>query len=216
MKKAMILGASGLVGGHVLDLLLTDSRYEKVSTLSRGKLPYEHAKLEQHIGNLFELETQKALFENIDDLFIAIGTTQAKTPDKKQYESIDYGIPVAAGRLAKEAGIPNVCVVSSMGANPKSSIFYTALKGRKEEAMQALGLTNLNIVRPSLLLGNRSEKRAMEKLSMVLMQNLSFLIPEKHKAIPAQTVAKAMVALQNKPHQKVIWMNAELFELAAS
>ena len=214
MKTALVLGASGLVGGELLRILIDDNRYEKVRLIGRKPLSINHPKIEQHTGNLFELTQFEEQFINVDDLFIAIGTTRAKTPDKKQYEAIDFGIPVNAGKMAADAGIKNVCVVSSMGANPTSSIFYSALKGRMEAEMMGLPLPNLNIVRPSLLLGNRNEKRALEKLSMQLMTSMAFLIPKKHRAINAADVARAMVVLANTNHSKHIWSNWELMLLA--
>ena len=160
------------------------------------------------------METFEAEFQDGDDLFIAIGTTKAKTPDKKTYEAIDLGIPVAAAQVAAQANIKNVMVVSSMGANPSSSIFYSALKGKMEESIAKLGFKNLVIVRPSLLLGNRDERRIGERIGAFFMTSLDFMIPEKHKAITGQSVAKAMVTLANRTHSKNIWMNDELHLLA--
>jgi uncharacterized protein YbjT (DUF2867 family) len=214
MKKAILLGASGLIGGHILDLLLTDKRYDKVVAIGRKELQLANKKLKQVKGDLFNMSSFEAEFQDGDDLFIAIGTTQAKTPDKKKYEAIDYGIPVAAAELAVEKSIANVAVVSSMGADSKSKIFYSALKGKMENAISDLPIKNLNIVRPSLLLGDRNENRLGERMATFFMTNLSFLIPKKHKAIQGRDVAKAMIVLVNQEHEKIIWMNDELHELA--
>ena len=214
MKTALILGASGLVGGHILDLLLADGRYSEVRILGRTKLEKTHAKLQQFTGDLLHLENLTVVFENVDDLFIAIGTTRAKTADKQMYAAIDFGIPVAAAKQAERAGIQNVCVVSSMGADPESRIFYSQLKGQMEDKIAELAIPNINFVRPSLLLGHRNESRTGEGVSAFLMTNLDFLIPNKYKAITGQTVAAAMVHLANTPHKKKIWLNPELFELA--
>ncbi len=216
MKKAVVLGASGLVGSKLLQLLLDDDRYDQVVTIGRKKLDLNHKKLKQVQGDLFNMNAFAAEFQDGDDLFIAIGTTRAKTPDKKQYEAIDYGIPVAAGKLAAEKGIKNVVVVSSMGANAKSSIFYTSLKGRMEDDLQKLDFENLNLVRPSLLLGDRDENRTGENISAFIMTRLDFIIPKKHKAISGQQVAKAMLTLANQPFIKHIWLNDELHALADS
>lgn len=214
MKTALILGASGLIGGHVLDLLLADGRYNQVRILGRTKLEKNHPKINQFTGDLFQLENLSDAFKNVDDLFIAIGTTRAKTADKKTYAAIDFGIPVAAAKLAEAAGIQNVCVVSSMGADPESRIFYSQLKGQMEDKIAELAIPNINFVRPSLLLGHRNESRAGEGISAFIMTNLDFLIPNKYKAINGQTVAATMVHLANAPHKKKIWMNDELFDLA--
>lgn len=214
MKTALILGASGLVGSELLKILLTDERYGKVRTLGRKKLAESNPKLAQFTGDLFQIENERVAFEGVDDLFIAIGTTRAKTPDKSTYEAIDYGIPTAAAQVAKAAGIKNVAVVSSMGANAKSSIFYSSLKGRMEEALQSANFDNLVILRPSLLLGKRNEKRAFEKVSMILMTALDVIIPAPYKAVPAVVIAKAMIHLANQKNTKPIWLNNELFALA--
>ena len=214
MKTALILGASGLVGGHILDLLLADGRYSEVRILGRTKLEKTHAKLQQFTSDLLHFENLTAAFENVDDLFIAIGTTRAKTADKQMYAAIDFGIPVAAAKQAERAGIQNVCVVSSMGADPESRIFYSQLKGQMEDKIAELAIPNINFVRPSLLLGHRNESRTGEGVSAFIMTNLDFIIPQKYKAIRGQTVAAAMVYLANAPHQKKIWLNNELFALA--
>ena len=214
MKKALVLGATGLIGGHVLSLLLEDERYENVTVIGRRTCGINHKKLTEKLGDLFKLEDFVSEFQDGDDLFIAIGTTNAKTPDNDIYSKIDHDIPVAAVSLANTAGFKNVVVVSSMGANPKSRIFYAALKGRMEEDVLQIPIENLTIVRPSLLLGDRNEKRAMEKFSAVLMTTFNFIIPKKHKAILGKDVAKAMIVLANVPFKKHIWMNNELQELA--
>lgn len=214
MKKAIVLGASGLIGGHVLKLLLADDRYQQIVVIGRRELPISSDKLKQVTGDMFNMETFGAELQDGDDLFIAIGTTKAKTPDKKTYEAIDLGIPVAAAQIAAGGNVKNVIVVSSMGANPTSSIFYTALKGKMEELITKLGFENLVIVRPSLLLGNRDERRMGERLGALFMTTLDFIIPDKHKAIRGESVAKAMITLANRSHTKDIWMNNELHQLA--
>jgi uncharacterized protein YbjT (DUF2867 family) len=210
MKKAILLGASGLIGSHILKLLLADDRYGSVITIVRRELPIQHPKLKQAIGDLFDMPSFGVEFQGADDLFIAIGTTRAKTPDKKMYEAIDYGIPLAAAKMAAKYGIAHVAVVSSMGANAKSSIFYAALKGRMEDDIQRLGIKYLVIVRPSLLLGKRDESRTGERLAALFMTKLDFFIPAKHKAIQGSDVARAMLMLVNRKNQKTLWLNNEL------
>ncbi len=214
MKTAILFGASGLIGGHILTLLLADKRYQKVICINRKALGNAHPKLVEFTGDLFNLKTFESAFAGVDDVFIAIGTTKAKTPDSEIYKKIDLGIPLAAGQLAKNAGAKNVCAVSSMGANAKSSVFYSALKGQMEDGLTEMNFENLNLVRPSLLLGDRSEHRLGEKGFAFFMTKLDFLIPEKYKAIKGETVAKAMVVLANKPHSKTVWSNEELKKLA--
>ena len=214
MKKAIVIGASGLIGSHLLDSLLNDDRYSKVVTIGRRKLEKEHTKLSQATGDLFDMSAFAAEFQDGDDLFIAIGSTMAKTPDKKLYEKIDLGIPKAAAEMASSAGIKNACTVSSMGANTNSRVFYAGLKGRMEDAVLNTDIANNTIVRPSMLLGPRQEKRFGETVGKKLMVALDFMIPAKSKAIHVETVAKAMIALNNMTFSKPIWTNDELFDLA--
>lgn len=213
MKTALVLGGSGLVGGYLIELLCKDERYQMVKSVGRAALSVKHAKLVHHVIDMQQLDDHAALFADVDDVFIAIGTTRAKTPNKADYRAIDLDIPVTAGTLAKKMGVKQVAVVSSMGANAKSAFFYPSLKGEMELAMQAINLHHLVIVRPSLLVGKRKEMRVAEKIVMVLMQQLQFIIPKRHKAIPAKTVAQAMITLLNQLHQQTIWQNDALLAL---
>lgn len=216
MKKAIVLGGSGLIGTALLHLLLDDNRYGEIVSIGRKQLDMQHPKLKQVTGDLFQMESFSIEFQDGDDLFIAIGTTKAKTPNRDLYEKIDVGIPITATQLAKETGMKHVAIVSSANAKENSSIWYSAMKGRMENQVKALGLNHVVFVRPSLLLGNRKEKRAGERLATFVMTKLDFLIPKKQKAIPAKTVAKSMIVLCNEPFKKAIWTNDELFELAHS
>jgi len=213
MKKAIIIGGSGLTGGILLNNLLADVRYQKVISIGRKAVGLSHPKLEQHTGDLFALENFAPLFTDVDDVYICIGTTQAKTPDETTYFKIDYGIPVAAAALAAKAQVPNVCIVSAMGANAKSRIFYNATKGKMEDDIRKMGIQNLNIARPSLIVGNRHEGRTGEGVAKILMTTLDFLIPKKYKAIQAETIARAMVALANASQKQEIFENDVLLDL---
>ena len=216
MKKAIVLGGSGLIGSALLQLLLGDNRYGEIVSIGRKELDMQHPKLKQRTGDLFQMESFLAEFQDGDDLFIAIGTTKAKTPNRDLYEKIDLGIPLTAARLAKETGMKHVAIVSAANAKEKSNIWYSAMKGRMENKIKALGLNHVVFARPSLLLGNRQENRAGERLATFVITKLDFLIPKKQKAIPAKTVAISMIVLCNAPFKKAIWTNDELFELAHS
>ena len=216
MKKAILLGATGLIGSELIKLLLDDARYSHITSISRKEIGIQNPKLKQVTGDLFNMDSFAPEFQDGDDLFIAIGTTKAKTPDKTMYEKIDFGIPTAAAKLANENNIKNLCVVSSMGANSKSSIFYTKLKGRVEDFILDLNIDNVNIVRPSLLLGRSNEKRFGESFGAVVMKNLNFLIPKSSRAIQGLTVAKAMLILANQKNDKQVWMNDELLEMVSN
>ena len=122
-KKALVLGATGLVGGYLLQDLVEDESYSEIRVLSRRPLEMDHPKVVVTIGNLFDLDGYKELF-NVDQVFCCIGTTRAKTPDKQEYRDIDYGIPVKAAQLAKDCDASVFAVISAMGANPDSKVFY--------------------------------------------------------------------------------------------
>ncbi|WP_282075227.1 NAD(P)H-binding protein [Maribacter aquivivus] len=198
-KTAIILGASGLTGGLLLEKLLVDDRYETIKLFSRSRIEGLPNKVQQYIGNLLELEHFKNDFR-ADEVYCCIGTTAKKTPDKTMYKNIDYGIPVAAAILAKENGIPTYLVVSAMGANKKSSVFYNRTKGEMEQDVVNQGIPNTSILRPSLIGGDREERRVLEKIGLVLFKAIQplFIGPlKKYKIINAESIAQAMLNLAN-------------------
>jgi len=133
-KTAIILGATGLTGGILLELLLKDDRYSQLKVLTRSPLRLTHPKLTEIQCDLLKLEEQQAHF-NADEVFCCIGTTKAKTPDKERYKAIDFGIPITAAQLCKKNNITTFLVVSAMGADPNSSVFYNKVKGEMEAAV---------------------------------------------------------------------------------
>lgn len=202
-KKAIVLGATGLVGGILLDLLLKDDRYEKVVVFSRRKLEHTHPKLEVHIGDLFHMEGFRDNFLG-DEVFCCIGSTKAKTPDLEIYKKVDYGIPLAAGKMAKENGINTFIVISAMGADSGSSLFYNKIKGEMEEAVLSVGFEKAHIVQPALIGGKRTEKRPAESFFKGILGLFDFLMIgplKKYKIILPETIAKAMIWLANNHYQ---------------
>lgn len=135
-KTAIILGATGLTGNLLLQKLIADASYTKIKLFSRSTVNISSSKIEEHLIDMFALEAQKTLF-TADQVFCCIGTTAAKTKDKEKYKSIDYGIPVTAAKLAKTNNIATFVVMSSMGADAKSSLFYNRVKGEMERDILA-------------------------------------------------------------------------------
>jgi uncharacterized protein YbjT (DUF2867 family) len=173
---------------------------------SRSKIEKLPNKVTQFIGDLLELEKFKVDF-TADEVFCCIGTTAKKTPDKKRYKQIDYGIPLAAAKLSKENNIKTFLVVSAMGANKKSNVFYNKTKGEMEHAVLTQHIKNTFILRPSLIGGDRKEHRIGEKIALVvfkLMQPVLIGNLKQYKTIDAENIAKAMLYLANKK------MNAEV------
>ena len=156
-KTAIILGATGLTGSILLEKLIHDDRYKTIKLFSRKVIDGLPSKVIQYAGNLFELEGFKVDFTG-DEVYCCIGTTAKKTPDKKIYTAIDYGIPVAAAKLAKENGIPTFLVVSALGANAKSSIFYSKTKGEMERDVLLENIIKTHILQPSIIEGKRKEQ----------------------------------------------------------
>ena len=204
-KTAIILGASGLSGGNVLQLLLKDTRYSKIKIFSRTRLGLQHPKVEEHIGDLLKLYEFKAQF-TADEVFCCVGTTKAKTPDPKVYRSIDYGIPVSAATLCRANNIGTFLVISALGANANSNITYNSLKGEMEEAVIDLGLPKTHILQPSLIAGKRKEKRWGEWVAKQLMKVLNLVMVGplgKYRSIHPESIAKAMVWLANSSDDRV-------------
>lgn len=198
-KTAIILGATGLTGGILLQLLLADDRYGKIKLFSRSSVGIPHKKIEEHLGDLLHLEQFKEDFKG-DELFCCIGTTKSKTPNKEVYKNIDYGIPVTAAKLCAQNGISTFLVVSAMGASAKSSVFYNQVKGEMEDAVLNEKIKNTYIFRPSLIGGKREEKRTGELLFKQLMKVLNLVLVgplAKYRSIEPDAIAKAMVKVAN-------------------
>ena len=198
MKTAIILGATGLTGSHLLELLLEDSDYNRIKVFTRNKLTISHPKIEEHVIDLLKLSDYSEQF-NADVVFCCVGTTKAKTPNKELYRAIDYGIPVEAAKLCKKNSIEHFIVISALGANPESKVLYSRLKGEMERDVLAQHIKHTHLLQPSLIVGNRKEKRTGEDFSKQFMKIFGFLIPARYKMIQAKTIAKAMVQLARKP-----------------
>jgi uncharacterized protein YbjT (DUF2867 family) len=177
-KTVIILGATGLTGSILLDFLLNDDRYEKIRLFSRSSVGISNPKLEEHLIDLFELENHKELFQ-ADEVFCCIGTTKSKTPDNRVYRKIDYGIPFAAAKLCKENNINTYIIISAMGANPGSKVFYNKIKGEMERDILKQNIQNTYILQPGLIGGSRNEKRAGESIAKFFFQNTKPHYPKK-------------------------------------
>ena len=198
-KTALILGSTGLTGGWLLKLLLNDARYSEIRLFNRNNTEISHPKITEYIVDLMDIEEHKDDFE-ADEVFCCIGTTKVKTPDKELYAKTDYGIPVSAAKLCKANNINTFVVMSSLGANPKSKIFYNRIKGKMEDDAFKQDVENTYSVQPSLIGGERREKRIGESIGKILMKVIRpFLFGplKKYRIIHPQTIAKAMISLAN-------------------
>lgn len=205
-KTAIILGATGLTGSILLKKLLNDNRYEIIKLFSRKKIDGLPSKVKQFVGDILDLENFKQDF-TADEVFCCIGTTAKKTPDKTLYKKIDFGIPVTAAKLSKANGIPAFLVVSALGANATSTIFYNKTKGEMEQAVLSEKIERTHILQPSIISGNRQEKRIGEKIGLFafkLLQPLFLGKLKKYRITEAEHIAQTMINLANSTSTKTI------------
>lgn len=194
-RKAILLGASGLIGKNLLIKLLNNSGYAEVLAIGRSTLNIEHPKLKELIVD-FDHIGQYAADIIGDVVFCCLGSTNSKTPDKVHYKKIDYQYPLEVGSIAQNNGATSYHLVSAMGADVNSSIFYSKTKGEVERDLKEIPFKSIYIYRPSLLDGNREKKRAAEKIMIVLMRILNPLLIgglKKYRSIKIKTVASAML-----------------------
>ncbi|AKJ01403.1 uncharacterized protein YbjT (DUF2867 family) [Archangium gephyra] len=201
-RTALVAGASGLVGGFLLDALLEDSRYREVHSLGRRPLPKQHPKLVQHTVDFARLGGEA--LPPAQEAFCCLGTTIKKAGSQEAFRAVDHDAVLAFASAAKKAGVQRFLVVTALGADARSRVFYNRVKGEAEEALKAMGFESLVILQPSLLLGDRAESRPGERVAIVASRVLAPLLrPLASRPIEARTVARAMVALAHSAPQGV-------------
>lgn len=197
-STALVAGATGLIGRHVLDLLIASPTHEKVIALTRRPLERTHDKLSNLVTDFDNLEVavgQSGI--RADEAYCALGTTIKKAGSKEAFRKVDFEYETAFARAALAAGASKFALVSAVGADARSPIFYSRVKGETEAAIRDLGFASLHIFQPGVLLGDRTESRPAEQLAIALtpLVNLGLQGPlRKYRGIDAQTVAEAMVA----------------------
>jgi uncharacterized protein YbjT (DUF2867 family) len=194
-KTALIIGATGLVGEQCLNELLNSVAYEKVIALTRKPIKSPKAKLQCLVTDFENLDSLKDQLK-ADDIFCAIGTTIAKAGSKEAFRKVDFEIPLKVAEIAKQNGATRFILVSSLGADAKSSVFYSKVKGELEEAVKKLRYDWLVIFRPSILLGDRKEKRTGEQIGRFVAEKFSFLFAgplRKYAGTPVYLLSKKMV-----------------------
>jgi uncharacterized protein YbjT (DUF2867 family) len=206
MKKAILFGASGFIGSCLLTDLLENKDYEQVSVVVRKTLGLSHPKLKELIGDYHTLHLLKEKIE-ADEIFLTLGTTMAKTPDRAQYYQVDHDYPVAAAKIAREAGAKSVFIVTAVGANANSGIFYIKTKGETERDIISLNFEHTCIFRPSMIMGNRQESRRFEK---ILIKVWAFINPllmgkslKKYRGIAGSDIAISMMNAAKNQKGKV-------------
>lgn len=196
-KTAIIFGSTGLVGSTLLKILLQSKEYDIIKAFVRKPLSFSHDKLLQII---IDFDQPESFIDRItgDDIYLCLGTTMKKAGSKDAFYKIDYTYTMQAATSAAKNKVKKLCLISSLGADVSSAVYYSKVKGDVERDISALGFDTIHIVRPSLLLGNRKENRVGERIGIILSRMLSFLFIgplKKYKAIQDITVAFAMFQL---------------------
>ncbi len=184
-QHILLAGASGMTGEHLLDRLLNEPTVERVLAPSRKPLA-EHPHLENPVGELLDL--LPALDGPVHTAFCCLGSTIKQAGSQDAFRAVDHDLVLAFAARARELGTRHLLVVSAIGADPGSSVFYNRTKGQTEDALKAQGWPQLTIARPSLLLGPRNEFRLGERLAALFLRWL----PGKHRAIDVTALARAL------------------------
>ena len=207
-RSALLLGSTGLTGGILLDLLLASPDYTKVIIYVRKPTGLNHPKLKEQIINYESIDSAVSA----DDVFCCLGTTIKIAKTKEAFEKVDLDYPLKIASLQHKAGSKQFLVVSAMGANATSSIFYSRTKGLMEKGLTKIGFESLYIFRPSFIVGDRKEKRMGEKIGIIISTILSPLMIgplKKYKPVTAADIALNMIkyALKNEKGDHIILNN---------
>ena len=196
IKQITIFGSTGLIGGHALEFLLKDKEFEKINLVSRKPTFIKNKKIEEYIIEFNSYSEIKKSIQNSEIVISSIGTTQSRVNgDKNEYRKIDYGITLNIAKACKESDVKKFIFVSTIGADINSNNFYLSLKGEIEESVLNFNINSVHIMRPSLLLGKRKERRFGEKVAQNLMPLISSLLPNKYRPIDSILVAKKIIEI---------------------
>jgi uncharacterized protein YbjT (DUF2867 family) len=207
-RTALLAGATGLVGGHVLEQLLADNTWSRVVTVGRRTTPLRHEKLEQRVLDLGAIEAQGDL-PRADDIFCCLGTTIRQAGSQAAFRRVDHDFVVGLARAGLRIGVTQFLLVSAIGADPESRVFYSRVKGEAEAGVRKLPYRAVQIFRPGLLLGERSEFRLGERIAMLVTPLLQPLLAgplRRYRSIRASDVARAMVRIAREaPRGPNVW-----------
>mgnify|MGYP000906032709 CR=1 FL=1 len=201
IKTALLVGASGLVGHELVNIILENPDYETLTILVRKRMDVEHPKLVQIEVDFNRLEAYKDFF-SVTDVFCCLGTTIKKAGSQAAFRKVDFEYPLVMANLAKEQGAQKFLMITAIGADAHSKVFYSRVKGEIEQEIKQLGLASVHFFQPSLLLGNRSEFRLGEKLAMIVSPIFGILMVgslRKYKPVKAKEVAMAMQIIAQRP-----------------
>ena len=193
-RTAVLAGATGLVGSHILQRLLADSAWTRVVTIGRRLIPQRHDKLEQRIVDFDSLTD----LPHVDDVFCCLGTTIKKAASQEAFRRVDHDYGIALAQAGLRAGATQFLLVSAIGADPAARVFYSRVKGETEADVRKLRYPATQIFRPSLLLGERAEFRLGERIAMMaapLLSSLLFGRLRRYRPMHADVVARAMTRI---------------------
>ena len=193
-RSVLLAGATGLVGRECLRLLLADSAFTRIVVLTRRPLSPDvrSPKLETRVIDFDHLNEYDGLFK-VDAIICALGTTIRQAGSRTRFRTVDYEYPLAFARIGLQQGCRHFLVVSALGANPRSRIFYNRVKGELEDAVRALPYRRVTIVRPSLLLGPRAQLRLGEEVAKRVARWLGPMVPRPFRPVEAHAVAATLV-----------------------
>lgn len=212
MRTALVAGSTGLIGKQLLLLLLANDRYTLVKAISRSPLVFNHPKLQNLVIDFDRLSISNQQLK-ADDVFCCLGTTIHKAGSEKAFRKVDYDYPVELAKLTQSLGAQTYLLITALGADKHSRIFYNKVKGETEEAIKSVGFKCLHIFRPSLLLGPREESRAGEDAAKIFYKLFGWMIPGKYKAIDAAKVARAMIAFATRNEAGIFIHESEELQL---
>lgn len=211
-KTALLLGASGLTGRNVLQLLLNDSLYTQVTIYVRRPVKLSHPKLIQQVINYETLDTAV----EADDVFCCLGTTIKKAGSQEAFRQVDLVYPLRVAALQLAAGSTQFNLISAVGASEKSGIFYSRIKGEVEQALQRMGFPQLNIFRPSIIIGERDERRTGEKIALGMARVIAPLLIgslRKYRPVTALAIARAMLHYAHAAEQGIHIITSDQIQL---
>lgn len=215
-KTAIVLGATGLVGKSLVELLIQDDLFSHIKLLLRRPSGFSNPKVEEHMVDFDDVASFKELIRG-DVLFSCMGTTLSQAGSKEAQYKVDFTYQYEVAKAAADQGVSNYLLVSSANANAKSFIFYSRIKGELDEAVARLPFEYVSIFRPSVLMGERAEKRKGEELGGKVMNGLGKIFPpmKKYRGINGKEVAQAMIAAyKNTSSEKAsIYTLEEVFDL---
>jgi len=216
-KTAIVFGATGLIGKSLIKELILSEDYLTINVFVRNKTDYSgNGKVKEFVIDFNRLSEYSGLITG-DDVYICLGTTIKKAGSVSRMEEIDRDLPVMIGSIASANGVKKLAVVSSLGADSGSSNYYLRIKGEMEKRIMNLNFETIAVARPSLLLGEREEKRTGEVVGKVLAKVFGVFLSGKllkYKGIEGKAVAKAMIRILKEKEGKEIFESDKLQKLS--